>query len=114
VAHLVPGDVAPPFVLPASDGTQVSSGQLPPGRTVVYFFPAAGTPGCTAEACDFRDSMASLSAAGYAVVGISPDAPEELARFREEQALPFPLLSVVPPKSWRTSYAASRLRAVVS
>jgi peroxiredoxin Q/BCP len=93
VAHLVPGDAAPPFVLPDADGRSVDSGDLPARRTVVYFFPAAGTPGCTAEACDFRDSMASLSGAGYAVVGISPDAPEELARFREEQGLPFPLLS---------------------
>ena len=91
--RLAPGDPAPPFVLPAPDGTRVSSADLRHRKAVVYFYPAAGTPGCTAQACDFRDNMASLSAAGYAVVGISPDAPEDLARFRDEQSLPFPLLA---------------------
>jgi thioredoxin-dependent peroxiredoxin len=93
VAPLAPGDTAPPFTLPDADGTPVSLDQLLGRRTVVYFFPAAGTSGCTAEACDFRDSMGSLAGAGYAVVGVSPDTPDDLARFREEQALTFPLLS---------------------
>jgi peroxiredoxin Q/BCP len=60
---------------------------------IVYFYPAAMTPGCTKQACDFRDSLASLQAAGYAVVGISPDAPAKLARFRDRDAVTFPLLS---------------------
>ena len=91
--RLAPGDPAPPFVLPTPHGTSMSSTELRHRKAVVYFYPAAGTPGCTAQACDFRDNMASLSAAGYAVVGISPDVPEDLARFRDEQSLPFPLLS---------------------
>ena len=59
---------------------------------IVYFYPAAMTPGCTTQACDFRDSLGSLQAAGYAVVGISPDPPAKLAKFRERDALTFPLL----------------------
>jgi peroxiredoxin Q/BCP len=93
VRRLAAGDPAPPFVLPTADGGRVSSADLRQRKAVVYFYPAAGTPGCTAEACDFRDNMASLAGAGYAVLGISPDAPENLRRFRDEQALPFPLLS---------------------
>jgi peroxiredoxin Q/BCP len=93
VRRLAPGDAAPPFALSSADGGRVSSADLRGRKAVVYFYPAAGTPGCTAEACDFRDNMASLAGAGYAVVGISPDTPEELVRFRDEQSLPFPLLS---------------------
>ena len=62
-------------------------------RVIVYFYPAASTPGCTKEACDFRDSLATLNGAGIDVVGISPDAPAKLAKFRDEQGLTFPLLS---------------------
>jgi thioredoxin-dependent peroxiredoxin len=62
-------------------------------HTIVYFYPAASTPGCTTQACDFRDSMASLQGAGYTVLGVSPDPPSKLARFRDEQGLTFPLLS---------------------
>jgi thioredoxin-dependent peroxiredoxin len=91
--RLAAGDAAPSFALPAADGDPVASTDLRGRRAVVYFYPAAGTPGCTAEACDFRDSMGSLAGAGYAVVGISPDVPEDLARFRDEQSLTFPLLS---------------------
>jgi peroxiredoxin Q/BCP len=92
-SRLAPGDPAPAFDLPGPDGTRLSSAALWHRRAVVYFYPAAGTPGCTAEACDFRDSLASLAGAGYAVVGISPDVPGDLVRFRDQQALTFPLLS---------------------
>ena len=71
-SRLAPGDAAPPFDLPSADGGRVSSADLRRRKAVVYFYPSAGTPGCTAEACDFRDSLASLAGAGYAVVGISP------------------------------------------
>jgi peroxiredoxin Q/BCP len=92
-SRLSPGESAPEFELPSADGGRVASADLRGRKAVVYFYPAAGTPGCTAEACDFRDNMASLTGAGYAVVGISPDIPGDLVRFRDEQALPFPLLS---------------------
>jgi peroxiredoxin Q/BCP len=92
-ARLAPGDSAPGFDLASADGGRVASADLRGRKAVVYFYPAAGTAGCTVEACDFRDSMASLAGAGYAVVGISPDAPDDLVRFRDEQDLPFPLLS---------------------
>jgi peroxiredoxin len=92
-ARLQPGDAAPGFALPADGGGVVSSDSLRGRRTVLYFYPAAGTPGCTAQACDFRDSMASLQGAGYQVVGVSPDEPTRLAQFRDEQSLTFPLLA---------------------
>lgn len=88
-----PGDPAPDFTLPDADGRPVSLSSFRGGRTVVYFYPAAMTPGCTTEACDFRDSLSSLQAAGVNVVGISPDPPAKLARFRERDGLTFPLLS---------------------
>jgi len=89
-------DTAPDFTLPAADGGQVSLTDLRADAdkgVVVYFYPAAGTPGCTKEACDFRDSLASLQGAGYAVVGISPDGVDKLARFAESEGLTFPLAS---------------------
>jgi peroxiredoxin Q/BCP len=86
------GDQAPDFSLPDPDGTQVSLKALKGQKAVVYFYPAASTPGCTTQACDFRDNMASLTSAGYAVVGISPDTPEDQRRFRDEQQVPYPLL----------------------
>ncbi len=91
--RLSPGDPAPDFTLPDADGRPVSLSSFRGGRTVVYFYPAAMTPGCTTEACDFRDSLSSLQAAGVNVVGISPDPPAKLARFRERDGLTFPLLS---------------------
>ena len=93
--RLAPGDPAPAFALPDADGTVVSLDALRSGgkRVVVYFYPAALTPGCTKQACGFRDSLSSWSDAGYAVVGISPDKPEKLAKFREAEGLTFPLLS---------------------
>lgn len=93
--RLAVGDTAPDFTLPTAEGGEVSlSGLLGEGRSaVVYFYPAASTPGCTTEACDFRDNLASLQGAGYAVVGISPDSPEKLRRFAEAEHLTFPLAS---------------------
>ncbi len=91
--RLAPGDKAPDFTLPDADGKPVSLSSLRGQRVIVYFYPAAMTPGCTKQACDFRDSLDSLAAAGVAVLGISPDKPEKLAKFRERDGLTFPLLS---------------------
>ena len=93
MTRLSPGDTAPAFTLPDADGKDVSLGDFRDRKVVVYFYPAASTPGCTKEACDFRDNLAELNDAGFAVVGISPDQPEKLAKFRDAQALTFPLLS---------------------
>jgi peroxiredoxin Q/BCP len=87
------GEPAPDFTLPDADGQQVSLSGLRGRKVIVYFYPAASTPGCTTQACDFRDSLASLQAAGFAVLGVSPDAPDKLRRFRDEEGLTFPLLS---------------------
>lgn len=102
---LSPGDTAPEFTLPDADGNPVSLREFHGQRVVVYFYPAAGTPGCTKQACDFRDSLAELNAAGFAVVGISPDPPAKLARFRDAQGLTFPLLSDVD-RTVLTAYGA--------
>jgi peroxiredoxin Q/BCP len=91
--RLAPGDTAPDFTLPDADGRDVSLASLRGRKVVVYFYPAAMTPGCTKQACDFRDNLASLTAAGYSVVGISPDKPEKLATFRDRDSVTFPLLS---------------------
>jgi peroxiredoxin Q/BCP len=93
VTRLAPGDNAPDFALPDADGKEVSLADYRGQRVIVYFYPAAMTPGCTKQACDFRDSLESLAGAGYAVLGISPDGPAKLARFRERDAVNFPLLS---------------------
>lgn len=84
---------APSFTLPDHDGVPVSLRDFLGRRLVVFFYPAAMTPGCTAEACDFRDSYHRLREAGLEVVGVSPDPPERNARFREKEGLPFRLLS---------------------
>jgi len=86
------GDAAPSFTLPDQDGNAVSVDDFAGRKTILYFYPAASTPGCTTEACDFRDSMSSLVAAGYRVVGISKDAQKDLKKFHDEQSLSFPLL----------------------
>ena len=91
--RLAPGDVAPDFSLPDADGNQVTLSALRGKRVILYFYPAAMTPGCTKQACDFRDSTTDLSGAGFTVLGISPDAPAKLARFRDREGLTFPLLS---------------------
>jgi thioredoxin-dependent peroxiredoxin len=91
--RLAPGDQAPDFTLPDADGNEVSLASLHGRRVIIYFYPAAMTPGCTKQACDFRDSKADLADAGFAVLGISPDSPAKLAKFRDKEALTFPLLS---------------------
>jgi thioredoxin-dependent peroxiredoxin len=103
--RLSPGDTAPDFTLPDADGKDVSLRDYRGRKVVVYFYPAAMTPGCTKQACDFRDSLASLASAGYAVLGISPDKPEKLAKFRERDAVNFPLLSD-PAKATLDAYGA--------
>ena len=91
--RLSPGDSAPDFTLPDDTGTPVTLSALRGGKVIVYFYPAAMTPGCTTQACDFSESLESLGAHGYTVLGISPDTPEKLARFREKDALTITLLS---------------------
>jgi peroxiredoxin Q/BCP len=91
--RLAEGAVAPDFRLPDSDGNEVSLSDFRGKHVVVYFYPAASTPGCTKQACDFRDNLADLNDAGFAVVGISPDKPEKLAKFVADEGLTFPLLS---------------------
>ncbi|WP_400158800.1 thioredoxin-dependent thiol peroxidase [Arthrobacter sp. BPSS-3] len=103
--RLIPGDSAPDFSLQDSTGRTVGLKDFKGRSTVVYFYPAAATPGCTKQACDFRDSLASLSAAGYDVVGISPDPVAKLATFAENEGLTFPLLSD-PDHKVAEAYAA--------
>jgi peroxiredoxin Q/BCP len=91
--RLSPGDPAPDFTLPTDDGSTVTLSQLRGRKVIVYFYPAAMTPGCTKQACDFTDSLDALKAAGYEVLGISPDKPEKLAKFRERDTLTITLLS---------------------
>lgn len=103
--RLEPGDTAPDFTLPDADGNQVSLASLRGRRVIIYFYPAAMTPGCTKQACDFRDSNADLSSAGFSVLGISPDSPARLAAFRDREKLTFPLLSD-PDRSVLRAYGA--------
>jgi peroxiredoxin Q/BCP len=91
--RLEPGTAAPDFALLDQDGDTVTLADLGGRKTVLYFYPAAMTPGCTTQACDFRDSIASLEGAGYRVMGISRDLPAKLAEFRERDGLTFTLLS---------------------
>lgn len=91
--RLAVGDTAPAFTLQDQDGRPVSLRDYAGKHVIVYFYPAASTPGCTTQACDFRDSLASLSDAGYVVLGISPDPIGKIIRFAEKESLTFPLLS---------------------
>jgi len=92
-SRLQPGDQAPDFTLPSDTGESVSLSALRGRKVIVYFYPAAMTPGCTKQACDFTDSLDSLRGLGYEVLGISPDKPEKLAKFRERDALTITLLA---------------------
>jgi peroxiredoxin Q/BCP len=103
--RLQPGDPAPDFDLDDDAGGRVRLADLRGSRVVLYAYPAAMTPGCTTEACDFRDSLDSLSAAGITVIGISPDAPAKLATFRAKEQLTFPLVSD-PDREVLASYGA--------
>jgi peroxiredoxin Q/BCP len=104
-ARLAPGDVAPEFTLPTDTGGTLSLKDLRGRRVILYAYPAAMTPGCTTQACDFRDSLGSLRSAGYEVVGISPDEPAKLARFRDRDAITFPLVGDAD-KAVLTAYGA--------
>jgi len=95
--------MAPDFTLPDADGNEVSLADYRGRNVIVYFYPAASTPGCTKQACDFRDSLAELNEAGLDVVGISPDKPAKLAKFRDNEGLNFPLLSA-PEKATLTAW----------
>jgi thioredoxin-dependent peroxiredoxin len=103
--RLSPGDTAPDFTLTDDAGVSVRLADLRGGKVIVYFFPAAMTPGCTRQACDFTAAMADFTSAGYTVLGISPDKPEKLAKFRSEGSLNFTLLSD-PTKETMTAYGA--------
>ena len=103
--RLAVGDPAPDFTLADADGNDVSLHDYRGQRVILYFYPAAMTPGCTTQAGDFRDNMADFAAAGLAVIGISPDQPAKLAKFRARDSVPFPLLSD-PDRTVLTAYGA--------
>ncbi|MFJ2954181.1 thioredoxin-dependent thiol peroxidase [Streptomyces sp. NPDC087270] len=103
--RLSPGDTAPAFTLPDADGNPVSLADHLGRNVIVYFYPAALTPGCTKQACDFTDNLAVFADAGYDVLGISPDKPEKLAKFRDKESLKVTLLAD-PDRSVLTAYGA--------
>ncbi len=103
--RLAPGDAAPDFTLLTDSGEKFTLSALRGRKVVLYAYPAAMTPGCTKQACDFRDNIASLRGAGYEVVGISPDSPAKLAKFRERDQLTFPLVAD-EDRSVLTAYGA--------
>lgn len=103
--RLQPGDTAPAFTLPDADGNPVSLADHAGRKVIVYFYPAALTPGCTKQACDFTDNLDLLAAAGYDVIGVSPDKPEKLAKFREKESLKVTLVGD-PDKKVLEAYAA--------
>ncbi len=103
--RLSAGDAAPDFTLPSDTGAEVSLQDFRGSRTIVYFYPAAMTPGCTKQACDFTEASDSLRQAGFEVLGISPDKPEKLAKFRARDGLRITLLSD-PDRSVLKQYAA--------
>jgi peroxiredoxin Q/BCP len=107
--RLGPGDAAPAFTLTSDTGETVSLEDLRGQKVIVYFYPAAMTPGCTKQACDFTDSLDSLKASGYEVLGISPDKPEKLAKFRARDSLTITLLSDAD-KSVMKAYGAYGLK----
>lgn len=103
--RLEPGAPAPAFTLPDADGNEVSLADHKGRKVIVYFYPAALTPGCTKQACDFTDNLKLLAGAGYDVIGISPDKPEKLAKFRDTESLKITLLSD-PDKKVLEAYGA--------
>jgi peroxiredoxin Q/BCP len=103
--RLQPGDPAPEFALPDADGKQISLADHKGRKVIVYFYPAAMTPGCTKQACDFTDNLALLADAGYDVIGVSPDKPEKLAKFREKESLGVTLVGD-PSKEVMQAYGA--------
>jgi peroxiredoxin Q/BCP len=103
--RLTTGDTAPAFTLSDADGNDISLADHKGHKVIVYFYPAALTPGCTKQACDFTDNLDVLAGAGYDVIGISPDKPEKLAKFREKENLKVTLLSD-PSKGVLESYGA--------
>ena len=103
--RLQAGDTAPAFTLPDADGNDVSLADHKGRKVIVYFYPAALTPGCTKEACDFTDNLDVLAAAGYDVIGVSPDRPEKLAKFREKENLKVTLVGD-PSKETLQAYGA--------
>ncbi len=105
MARLEIGDKAPAFTLTSDSGKQVSLDDFAGKHLVIFFYPAAMTPGCTKEACDFRDSLTTLQGAGYEVIGISPDKPEKLAKFVDKESLTYPLLAD-PDKEVLEAYGA--------
>ena len=103
--RLAPGDTAPKFTLPDADGNEVSLASYRGRRVIVYCYPAALTPGCTTQAVDFTASAGELAEAGLDIIGISPDAPEKLLRFREQESLGITLVSD-PDKQVLQAYGA--------
>ncbi|MEV4457706.1 thioredoxin-dependent thiol peroxidase [Microbispora sp. NPDC049633] len=93
MSKLQPGDAAPDFTLTDADDNEVSLETFRGKRVILYFYPAAMTPGCTKQACDFRDNLGALTEQGFVVLGVSKDKPAKLRQFRERDALTFPLLS---------------------
>lgn len=102
---LSPGDPAPPFTLTDDSGATIALSDFAARRVLLFAYPAAMTPGCTKEACDFRDSLEVFAKAGFTILGISPDKPAKLADFRDRDQLTFPLLSD-PDKAVLTAYGA--------
>lgn len=105
MSHLSAGSPAPDFTLPDQDDQAVTLSALRGQKVIVFFYPAAMTPGCTKEACDFRDALAPLQDAGYTVLGVSRDATAKLRTFRERDSLTYPLLSD-PDHSVHAAYGA--------
>ncbi|WP_406153043.1 thioredoxin-dependent thiol peroxidase [Streptomyces anulatus] len=103
--RLKPGDTAPAFTLPDADGNEVSLADHKGRKVIVYFYPAALTPGCTKQACDFTDNLDLLASAGYDVIGVSPDKPEKLAKFRDTENLKVTLVGD-PAKETLEAYGA--------
>ncbi|MDI5966808.1 thioredoxin-dependent thiol peroxidase [Streptomyces sp. SL13] len=103
--RLNPGDTAPAFTLPDADGKPVSLADHHGRKVIVYFYPAALTPGCTKQACDFTDNLALLTGAGYDVIGVSPDKPDKLAKFRDQENLKVTLVAD-PDKKVLEAYGA--------